>query len=209
MYAVDGREDLLSSIEANSFRWKSHIFGYQAWVSPLNVNRILLSAKEAIGEIDIFSLDLDGNDFWILEEAQLDSVSIVVVEYNPLFGHSRAFSVLRDDTFDRRTKHFSWLYYGASLRAFEYLMIEKGFEFIGTNRVGNNALFVRKDLAIGIPLKPSKDYTIYTDWRVRETRSKKGGLSFASGYDRISEISQLDLVEVKTGNHLSVVEANP
>jgi len=209
VFAVDGRDDLVTSIEGNALRWKSHIFGLQTWVSPTNVNEIISKAKNAIGDIDIFSLDLDGNDFWILEEAQLDSVSIVVVEYNPLFGHSSAVSVPRDDSFDRRAKHFSWLYYGASLRAFEYVMAKKGFEFIGTNRVGNNAFFVRKDLAIAIPLKPSKDYAIYTDWRVRETRSKNGELSFASGYDRISKISQLDLVEVKTGNHLSVGEANP
>jgi hypothetical protein len=209
VYAVDGREDLVSSIENNSLRWKNHIFGCQTWVSPSNINQIILNAKNAIGEIDIFSLDLDGNDFWILEEAQLDSVSIVVVEYNPLFGHSSTVSVPRDDNFNRITKHFSWLYYGASLRAFEYLMTKKGFEFIGTNRVGNNAFFVRKDLALGIPLKPGMDYAIYTDWRVREARSKTGELSFASGYDRVSEIRQLDLVDVKTGNHLSVGEANP
>lgn len=209
VFAVDGRDDLVTSVESNSLRSKNHIFSYQTWVSPQNINQIIAKAQTSIGNIDIFSLDLDGNDYWILQEANLESVGIVVVEYNPLFGHLNAVSVPRDDKFDRKSKHYSWLYYGASLKAFEYLLDKKDFQFIGTNRVGNNAFFVRKKLATKIRIEPNADYSIYTDWRVRETRSKAGKLTFASGYERVSEISTLPLVDVATGNAISVGEANP
>lgn len=209
IFAVDGRDDLVSSIERSPLLWKNHLFAHQTWVSPKNINEIISKAKNSIGSIDLFSLDLDGNDYWILQEANLESVSIVVVEYNPLFGHLRAVSVPSDDMFDRRLKHYSWLYYGASLKAFEYLLKKKGFHFIGTNRVGNNAFFVRKELAIRIPFSSDKDFSIYTDWRVRETRSEEGQLTFASGYDRVSIIERLPLLEVDTGKQLSVGEANP
>ena len=209
IFAVDGRDDLISSLERSPLRWKNHIFAHQTWVSPKNINEIISKAKNSIGNIHLFSLDLDGNDYWILQEANLESVSIVVVEYNPLFGHLRAVSVPRDDAFDRKSKHYSWLYYGASLKAFEYLLNKKGFHFVGTNRVGNNAFFVQKELAILIPFSSEKDFSIYTDWRVRETRSEEGRLTFASGYDRVSIIERLPLLEVDTGKQLSVGEANP
>jgi len=209
VFAVDGRDDLVYSVETNSLRWKNHIFGHQIWVSPKNINQIIAKAQEAIGVIDIFSLDLDGNDYWILQEADLDSVSIVVVEYNPLFGHRTAVSVPRNDEFDRKSKHYSWLYYGASLKAFEYLLHQKDFTFIGSNRVGNNAFFVRNDLVKRIPIHSEKDLSVYTDWRVRETRSQEGQLTFSSGYDRVSVISHLPLVNVETGEGISVGEANP
>ncbi len=209
IFAVDGREDLLSSIERNSILWKNHIFAHEAWVSPTNINEIISEARKSIGDIDLFSLDLDGNDYWILQEANLESVSIVVVEYNPLFGHLRSVSVPRDDEFDRKKKHYSWLFYGASLKAFEYLLDGKDFKFIGTNRVGNNAFFVRKSLAAQVPIIPNTDYSVYTDWRVRESRSKDGKLTFCSGYERVDQMSALTLVNVVTGEEISVGEANP
>ena len=209
VFAVDGREDLIPSIESNSLRWKSHIFGYRTWVTPENVNEILDKARQAIGTPDIFSLDLDGNDYWILQAANLDSVSVVVVEYNPLFGHNMAVTVARDDSFDRTSKHYSWLYYGASLKAFVDLLRKKDFEFVGTNRVGNNAFFVKKELRNQFSLEISSDFSEYTDWRIRETRSLDAQLTYASGYDRVAEIKNLPLIDLETGQEISVGTANP
>lgn len=209
VFAVDGRQDLISSIERSPLLWKSHIVGHQTWVSPENINEIIAKAQNAIGQPDILSLDLDGNDFWILNAADLNSIRIVVVEYNPLFGHERAVTVPRDDKFDRTSKHYSWLYYGASLKAFTFLLEGKGFTFVGTNRVGNNAFFVSKDVANLIPTKISQDYSVYTDWRIRETRAKTGELNFASGHDRVKIMNNQKLIDVVTGAETSVGEANP
>jgi hypothetical protein len=209
VFAVDGRDDLIPSVERNPMRWRNHIFAYQTWVTPNNINEIIMKSRESIGTLDVFSIDLDGNDYWILEAAGLESVSIVVVEYNPLFGHKRAVSVPRDDTFNRSSKHYSCLYYGASLKAFKILLEKKDFVFVGTNRVGNNAFFVSRSSANLIPLKISEDYSIYTDWRVRETRTINGNLSFASGYDRVAEISEQTLIDIETGKEISVGESNP
>ncbi|CAN2172011.1 hypothetical protein MCERE155_00070 [Candidatus Nanopelagicaceae bacterium] len=200
---------MIPSIVSNSLRWKSHIFGYRTWVTPENVNEILDKARQAIGTPDIFSLDLDGNDYWILQAANLDSVSVVVVEYNPLFGHNMAVTVARDDSFDRTSKHYSWLYYGASLKAFVDLLRTKDFEFVGTNRVGNNAFFVKKEVRNQFSLEISSDFSEYTDWRIRETRSLDAQLTYASGYDRVAEIKNLPLVDLETGQEISVGTANP
>jgi hypothetical protein len=141
-----------------------------------------------------------------LNEAKLENVSIVVVEYNPIFGPDRQVTVPRDDEFDRSKKHFSYLYYGASLKAFDVLLTKKGFCFVGTNRVGNNAFFVREEVASKIPFTARNDLSVYTDWRIREARDKEGRLSFVTGKDRLKLIGDLFLVDLESGSSIKVVE---
>jgi hypothetical protein len=202
VFAVDGRDDLISSIDQSYLKWKNHIFAMQEWISPLNVNNIISTARKLMLGIDIFSLDLDGNDYWILEAANLDHVSIVVVEYNPLFGSKLAVSVPRDDEFDRKTKHYSFLYYGASLPAFVHILSQKGFVFVGSNRVGSNGFFVRKELIAKIKLILPTELSQHTDWRIRESRNRLGELAYLSNNDRLNQILGMPLINVKDGSEL-------
>ena len=201
---VDGRDDLISNVNSSSLKWKTHLYAIQTWVTPLNVNDIIKFSNEKLGSTDILSLDLDGNDYWILEVANLSDIRVVVVEYNPLFGSKYSVSVPRDDNFDRRKKHESWIYYGASLKAFIYLLNRKGFSFIGTNRVGNNAFFVEKRSLKKIKTELPSDLSEHTDWRVRESRNSSGNLSFISGAERVHQIAKMSLIDVETGKELAV-----
>ncbi len=207
VFAVDARQDLDSSVATNNETWKSHFFSKQTWITPENVNALIGEATENTGFVDILSLDLDGNDFWILKNANLQGIRIVVVEYNPLFGSRSKVTVPRDDAFDRTTKHPSWLYYGASIQAFIELLQGKGFTFIGTNRVGNNAFFIASGFDEMVPLRPRTNLSVYTDWRIREARSRSGELSLTSGLDRLKEISEMELVNLDDGKLISVYKA--
>jgi hypothetical protein len=149
-----------------------------------------------MGGVDMLSLDLDGNDYWIIKEADLTSIKVVVLEYNPLFGSQKALTVPEDDNFDRTQKHYSWLYYGASLKAYVELMAEKGFKFIGTNRVGNNTFFVANSYSHLIPFSPNPEDDRYFDWRIRESRDESAQLNFLSGIERQSEIATLPLLDL-------------
>jgi len=204
--AIDSRSDLLDSIKASTLNWKNHILGIEAWVTPLNINSLVSQGREFMQGIDVLSLDLDGNDYWIIEGADLKETHIIVVEYNPLFGGKSEVTVPRDDAFDRTTKHESRLYYGASLLAFVSVLNRKGFSFVGTNRVGNNAFFIASGKANLIPFKPNPTDPVYYDWRIRESRGPDGELSFLSGLARQLAIGSLPLVDL-TNNQLITVEA--
>jgi hypothetical protein len=162
----------------------------------------MAKANELMGGVDLISLDIDGNDYWVARELDLSSVSIIVVEYNPLFGANLSVSVPRNDKFNRTQEHSSWLYFGASIRAWVDLFSSQGFYLVGTNRAGNNAFFCRENDLNRIPLPPvdTQDLTMYTDWRVRESRDSSGALNYLAGQDRIRAISELPLVHVSTGN---------
>jgi hypothetical protein len=203
---VDGRKDLVLNVNSSSLKWKTHIFALEEWVTSKNINEIIESAKTRINGLDIFSIDLDGNDYWIVEVADLHHIQVVVVEYNPLFGPNLAVSIPKDDSFNRIKKHHSGLYYGASIRAFNHILNQKGFIFIGSNRVGNNAFFVRREVIEKINLPVPSDLSLYTDWRIRESRDSFGNLNYISGSKRLEEIKDLPLKDVINGIDIKVID---
>jgi hypothetical protein len=194
--AIDGRTDLIKSIDQSNLQWKTHILGIQIWVTPKNINELISKARDFMSGIDMLSLDLDGNDYWIIKEADLTDIKLVVLEYNPLFGSQKALTVPEEDNFDRTKKHYSWLYYGASLKAYVDLMTKKEFKFVGSNRVGNNAFFVAEAYSHLIPFNPDPKDDSYFDWRIRESRDESAQLNFLSGIERQAQIAALPLLDL-------------
>jgi len=118
----------------------------KAWQSRITLETLsatmdLVSAPE---EVDLLSIDLDGNDYWIWEALEL-SARLVVIEYNPAPGKKRAVVMPYNSEFKWQT-NFSGFYFGASLAALEILGRKKGYRLIGCNPVGVNAFFLRDDI---------------------------------------------------------------
>jgi hypothetical protein len=208
--AVDVRQDLIPNISAGPIAWRTNIHGIQQWVSPSNAREVFAAAVELLGgsSPDIFSLDFDGVDYWILERINLHGVRIVVVEYNPLFGSDRAVSVPFAESFSRSDAHYSWLYFGASIRAWIELLRNQGFDFIGTNRQGNNAFFVASSDRDSVPVAPVdlNDLNPFVQWNVRESRDSSGSLSYLSGDQRVQVMADMPVVDVLSGERLTVGE---
>ncbi|HTL33157.1 MAG TPA: hypothetical protein VL326_08535 [Kofleriaceae bacterium] len=115
-----------------------------AWLDRDNIDGLL--AKRFGGqELDILSVDVDGNDYWMWQAIHSVNPRIVITEYNASFGAQRAVSVPYDPAFDRHTKPTDF-YHGMSLRAAHKLGLEKGYALIGCDQDGVNAFFVRRDL---------------------------------------------------------------
>jgi len=202
--AVDISKNLMKSINSTTLKWTNHLFGLEKLVKPDNINQIINDAILKMDGLDIISFDIDGNDYWVVDNAILDKVKVVVVEYNPIFGSDFAVSVPQDDNFDRFVKHSSGLYFGASLMAFISTLSKKDFVFIGSNRVGNNAFFIAKNSIKKIGLPTPNDLSIYTDWRIRESRDTLGNLSYSGLSKRLEIIKDLPLVDVKSGGKIYV-----
>jgi len=191
VYMVDLNEDLISNVENMEISWKNSLFPVIDRITPNNALVHLKTAESIMAGIDALSLDIDGNDYWVLEALDLEAVSIVVCEYNPIYGGEIACSIERDDEFDRAQAHYSQLHYGMSLKAAVSLMDSKRFIFIGSNRVGNNAFFLRKELVhlIDIVLPDITDLKNFVDWRVRESRNKDGKLNYLRIQEARKEIA--------------------
>ena len=126
-----------------------------SFVTRDNVNA-LVEAHGYTGDIDVFSLDIDGNDYWIWEALTACSPRIVAVEYNAFFGLERAVTLPYDAAFDRANLPalVRKNYFGASLPAFVHLGRHKGYRLVTTDGSGLNAFFLRHDVAPHIPECP-------------------------------------------------------
>lgn len=96
-----------------------------AWIDQENVDGLIRENMGA-GEIDLLSIDVDGNDYWLWKAISSISPRLIVVEYNASFGPVRSVTVPYDPMFDRHRKHPSGFYHGMSLRAAEKLADAKG-----------------------------------------------------------------------------------
>ena len=120
----------------------------QCFVTTDNINETI-EAHGIQGEIDLLSVDIDGNDYWLWNAIDVISPRVVVVEYNASFGANRSQTVCYDPTFTRFKKHKSGWYHGASLAAFTKLGSQKGYKLVAADSGGCNAFFVRKDIPLG------------------------------------------------------------
>ena len=132
-----------------------------------NINKII--KKNSIKEVDLLSIDIDGNDFWIWEEINCIKPRLVVIEYNSFFGPELSYTIPYNPKFiwDYEKKRS---YYGASLKALEKLGRKKKYTLVGVDKNGVNAFFVRNDLAKNINLKSKKSEDVFIDNK-REERN--------------------------------------
>lgn len=151
---VDANEELLKTLR-NAM--PSRVAVVQSWIERDTVNALL--AEHGIsGEIDLLSIDIDGNDYWLWQAIDTVSPRIVIVEYNSVFGSDRAVVVPYDPEFRWETKDdVGKAYYGASLQAYTRLANEKGYRLVAVEPRGVNAYFVRNDVAPNIPLCDPRD----------------------------------------------------
>jgi hypothetical protein len=76
----------------------------QAWLERENIDELIGQGVGA-GEIDLLSIDVDGNDYWLWKAISSISPRVVIAEYNASFGPDRAVTVPYDRAFDRHQKH--------------------------------------------------------------------------------------------------------
>lgn len=114
-----------------------------AWVTAENIND-LIQKNNCKGEIDLFCLDLDGIDYWVMKALNIIYPRVIVVEYQDIWGPEKSVTVPYQPDFKHPVGHFD--YQGASLSAFEKLGKEKGYRLVGCNRYGFNAFFIREGI---------------------------------------------------------------
>ena len=93
---------------------------------------------------DVFSLDIDGNDFHIMEALLKAGFrpKIMVVEYNSVFGPERSVTIPYQRDFILQRSHPSQLAYGVSIAGWRKALAAHGYRFVTVEQNGVNAFFV-------------------------------------------------------------------
>jgi hypothetical protein len=112
-----------------------------SFINRENINGILKHNKVPY-EVDLLSVDLDGNEYHIFKQIDVISARVVVIEYNAKFPPP----VLWVMKYNPNHLWDSTDYMGASLKSLENLFNGKNYSLVGCNVTGSNAFFVRNDL---------------------------------------------------------------
>jgi hypothetical protein len=94
-------------------------------------------------QVDLLSIDLDGNDYYILDAIRSITPRVIVAEYNPKFPADFVWVM----EYNESHRWDGTDYFGASLKALDSLLTPRGYSLVGCNILGSNAFFVRTDLA--------------------------------------------------------------
>ncbi len=200
---IDSRQQNINNIEQEDIYWRHELTAKNLFITAENIDNILTDYADGKA-IGLLSIDVDGNDYWIWEAIKNISPSIVICEYNSLFGDTHAITIPYDPKFYRTEKHYSNLYFGASIAALIALGKKKGYQFIGTTSSGVNAFFVRSDLAPQV-LSSLNEVFAYAS-KVREMRQIDGQLNFANKAEQYAGIKQMSVVNLAS-NNLTSIEA--
>lgn len=142
---IEGSEDYCNKIN-EYYKYlisKSKLKVINAFITRENINDLISTTKAIIiKDIDLLSIDIDGNDYHIFQSIDVINPRVVIIEYNVKFFPpvKWVMDYNSEHVWDGTEKH------GASLQAIVDLAKIKGYELVATNISGVNAFFVRKDL---------------------------------------------------------------
>lgn len=197
---MDGSKEWMYALRSQSIYWRRTIEAKGAFITRDNINE-LISESGYSGNVGLLSVDLDGNDYWVLNAINCIDPQILICEYNPIFGSRETVSIPYEKSFYRTKAHYSNLYWGASLGAFTYLLNRRGYKLVCINNLGNNAFFVKKD-ASDIP-----EIAVEDAWReavYRESRDENGNLTFLSFSEGKELLRDMTVIDVITGERKKI-----
>jgi len=195
-FVMDGSKENIDTVRKSSMYWRYKLSAHQYFIDRDNVQNLL--TESGFKKIELLHIDLDGNDYWILDALDLSDLDpdVLILEYNSTFGNDRAISIPYDPAFFRMSAHHSGKYFGASLPALNILAESKGYYFIGCNSAGNNAYFLANRLLSKIPRTSIADGFQETGYR--ESRDKQGLLTYSDTDKEITQMSGMPVVDIST-----------
>lgn len=139
---VEGSPKLSREAEILMSGVNSGVESIQMFVTLDNIDQLLKASVHR--QPDLFIVDIDGNDYYIVKHILESDVrpAIFAVEYNSTYGPTRKLTIEYDENFIYWKAHPSQLYYGASISAWQDLFSRHGYQFVSVDSNGVNAFFV-------------------------------------------------------------------
>ena len=126
-HIVEANKNFTKNIKKQSIYWKYDLNVHNSLVTKENINKILKELN--LKKIGLFSLDIDGVDYWIWKEIKEIKPIIFVCEFNSVFGNKKKITVPYKKNFSRTKYHYSNLAFGASINDFIEISKKKEYNF--------------------------------------------------------------------------------
>lgn len=149
-----------------------------AWITRENINELIGSA-DFKGEIDLLSLDIDGNDYYIMEAIDVVKPRVIICEVQNVIPSDLALTIPYREDFHYKDGKQHEEFRSVSLLAMTKLLNKKGYRLVGGHQYGFNAFFilngVGEDYFPEVSVESVCDNP-FTKLRVKETWEKVKGL---------------------------------
>jgi hypothetical protein len=202
-FLIEADKDAIKNIKSQRVYWRYNLTAINEFITKDNINNII-NKNNIPKKLGLLSLDIDGNDYWILKKLSSLDASLIICEYNSLFGQKKSVTVPYKKNFIRSKEHYSNLYYGASIVAFIELMKKKNYYLVGTNSAGNNAFFVKKKLWSKVKKLIIKKKVFNS--KFRESRDMKGKLTFLNKKKSLTLIKNKFMIDLKSNTKKKISE---
>ena len=169
-YVIDGSPSNISTVKKQDFYWRHNLAAVSSFITKENIASLLEQSGFPL-DPGIISIDIDGNDWYVLNAISHWRPSIFIVEYNCLF-RDQPHTIPYDATFVRSRLSSHNIIYGAGLMSFRLTLESRGYRFVGINNACSNAFFVRNDLitpAVESLVLPQDPYRAqFREYRLRK-----------------------------------------
>lgn len=118
-----------------------------SFVTKDNINQ-LITDYNGPKTIDLLSIDIDGNDYWVLKNLDAVVPRVIVLEVNPAFK-DQSYTIQYNSNF--KLKDPDKDIYGMSVCAAIKLCKSRGYKLVASNSKGFNLFFVLEKISESIP----------------------------------------------------------
>ena len=201
-YLVEADKEAVEKIKSQKIYWRYNLKVFNHFVTKDNINNVIkkLGVPKKLG---LLSIDIDGIDYWVLKQLSIVDPTIIVCEYNSLYGLKESITVPYKKNFTRLKEHYSNLYFGASIQAFISLLNRKNYIFLGTNSAGNNAFFIKKTFSNQVK-KIINERKIFKS-KFRESRNSKGNLTYLNKKKSLKLIENEFFIDLKSNKKKKLI----
>ena len=204
-FLIEADKNEVKKIKSQRIFWRHNLKIANEFITKDNINDVIkkFNVPKKLG---LLSLDIDGVDYWVLNELSVLDPSIIICEYNSIFGINKSITVPYKKNFIRSKEHYSNLYYGASIQAFIDVMKIKNYYLLGTNSAGNNAFFIKRNLwrKASMLITEKKIF----ESKFRESRNISGNLTFLDKKKSLKLIKNKLMIDLKNNKKKKIFELN-
>lgn len=180
---IEGSEEYCREIK-NGFKKlidDSRLKVAQCFITKDNINTVI-SSNISEKEIDLLSIDIDGNDIHIFETINSVDARVVVIEYNGRFPAPLQYCM----KYNENHRWDGTDNFGASLSYIEQVFRAKGYALVGCNITGTNAFFVKSSLTVNLFLEPFTSETHFEPFRLSLIRKNQ---TYKTSYKTVQNAS--------------------
>jgi len=116
-----------------------------AWITKDNIDSLIKDSGFG-GEVDLLSMDIDGNDYYIMEAIQCIKPRVIICETHNVIPGNLSLTIPYRDDFNYLDGKQHIDFRSVSLLAMTKLLNKKGYRLIGAHRFGFNAIYLLNEL---------------------------------------------------------------